>query len=150
MEPLTVPGNLDSLEALGEYVRGATAAAQLDRRAAYKLRLAIDEIATNIVVHGYERAGIAGSITVRAIVTPAALTIVIEDTAPPFDPTAQEAPDDLGVPPEQRKIGGLGIFLALDGVDRFTHEYSGGRNRNTLVVERARQAGELHANEISP
>jgi serine/threonine-protein kinase RsbW len=150
MEPLTVPGSLDSLEAIGEYVRSVAAAAQLDRREAYKLRLAIDEIATNIVLYGYERAGITGRIELRASITPGALTIVIEDTAPPFDPTAQQAPEDLGAPLNQRKIGGLGIFLALKAVDRFTHAYSGGRNRNTLVVERARQTDERPAREGSP
>jgi serine/threonine-protein kinase RsbW len=150
MEPLTVPGSLDSLEAIGEYVRGVAAAAQLDRREAYKLRLAIDEIATNIALYGYERAGIAGQIELRASTTPGALTIIIEDTAPPFDPTAQHAPDDLDAPLDQRKIGGLGIFLALKAVDRFTHEYSEGRNRNTLVIERPRQTDDRPAHKGSP
>src|SRR5262249_45143777 len=95
MEPLIVPGNLDSLSIIGKYVLDAAKAANLDPKRSYRLRLAVDEIATNIVVYGYEGAGIEGSIAVRASIDDQALMIVIEDTAQPFDPTAQEEPYDL-------------------------------------------------------
>jgi serine/threonine-protein kinase RsbW len=134
MEPLIVPGNLDSLPIIAKYVLDAAKAANLDNKRSYRLRLAVDEIVTNIVVYGYEEAGIEGNIAVRASVDDHALTIAIEDTARPFDPTARAAPDDLDAPLEQRSIGGLGIFLALNGVDDFRHESTERGNRNTLVI----------------
>src|SRR5207249_3471436 len=83
--------------------------------------LAVDEIATNIITYGYEPAGIEGDITVRADTDEQALTIIIEDNAKPFDPLQQMEPDDLDLPLEQRNIGGLGIYLAINGVDKFTY-----------------------------
>ena len=62
MKPLRLPATLDSLEQLGEYVIAATAEAELDAKAAYGLRLAVDEIATNIITHGYEEAGKTGEV----------------------------------------------------------------------------------------
>jgi anti-sigma regulatory factor (Ser/Thr protein kinase) len=53
MKPMTVPATLDSLGAIAEYVLAAAASAGLDKRASYNLRLAVDEIVTNIIVHGY-------------------------------------------------------------------------------------------------
>lgn len=136
MKPLIVPGKLDSLSAVGKYVLEAAAAAGLDKKAAYRLRLAVDEVATNIVTYGYEEAGLEGDITVRADINDHALTIALEDVARPFDPMLHESPDDFDLPLEERKIGGLGIYLAINGVDKFTYERAGGQNRNTFVVYR--------------
>jgi anti-sigma regulatory factor (Ser/Thr protein kinase) len=37
---------------------------------------------------------------------------------------------------EKRSIGGLGIYLAFQGVDNFKYERVGDRNRNIFVVNR--------------
>jgi serine/threonine-protein kinase RsbW len=62
MESLTVPGTLDSLKAIANYVMAAAEKAGLEKKEAYKLRLAIDEIASNIIIHGYEEADRSGNI----------------------------------------------------------------------------------------
>ena len=136
MEPLTVPGNLDSLEAIAQYVMAAAAEAGLDKKASYKLRLAVDEIATNIIVYGYEEAGRQGVVDLRADIGPQVLTISIEDTGISYDPTQKTTPEDLDKPLEERSIGGLGLYLAIKNVDKFCYERVGGRNRNILVVNR--------------
>src|SRR5207248_1366137 len=56
----------------------------------------------------------------------------------PFDPRQVPAPDNLHLPAEERGVGGLGIYLALGGVDQFTYERAGDRNRNVLVVYRGK------------
>ena len=60
MEPLILPGTLDSLSKIGAYVLEAASQAGLERKIAYRLRLAVDEIATNSIVHGYDRVGEEG------------------------------------------------------------------------------------------
>ncbi|MDQ4077674.1 MAG: ATP-binding protein, partial [Chloroflexota bacterium] len=108
------------------------------RRAAYRLRLAVDEIATNAILHGYQSAGREGDVRVEADIDADTLTIVLEDTGDPFNPLQHDTPDEeeLGQPLEEREIGGLGVFLALQGVDEFRHEHTGQRNRNVFVVRR--------------
>lgn len=136
MKPLTVPGTLDSLPVIGDYVKAAASEAGLDKRTTYRLRLAVDEIATNIIVHGYQERNLDGSVEVQATLEPAALTIALEDTAAAYDPMNQPEPDNLEAPLEERPMGGLGVFLARENVDEFRYEYVDGRNRNIFVIRR--------------
>ncbi|MFQ5794626.1 MAG: ATP-binding protein [Candidatus Bipolaricaulia bacterium] len=142
MESLTVPGTLDSLKTIREYVTAAADEADLDKKAAYRLRLAVDEIATNVIVHGYNEAGREGMLDLNADIDENALTICLEDTGMSYDPRQNPTPDDLDEPLEQRPIGGLGVYLAIQGVDRFTYERIGDRNRNIFVVNRKATASE--------
>lgn len=127
---------MDSLNAIAEYVLATAAAADLDKKTAYKLRLAIDEIATNIIVYGYKEAACSGVLTLQADFDQQSLTISIEDTGIPYDPTQKLTPDDLDEPLEQRQIGGLGIYLAIQSVDKFIYERVGNLNRNVFIVHR--------------
>jgi anti-sigma regulatory factor (Ser/Thr protein kinase) len=138
VDPLILPGEPDSLSAIGRYIVDAASAAGLDRSAAYKLRLAVDELATNVVIHGYQEAALEGDVFVSADMDEHALTIAIEDTARPFDPTAQTLPDEeqLDLPLDERPIGGLGVMLAREGVDDLRYEYINGRNRTIITVNR--------------
>lgn len=138
MATLTVPGVLDSLEAITRFVLAAASQAGIDPKATYRLRLAIDEIATNMIVHGYEEAGLTGDVVVRTRIDDDALVVTLEDTAHPFDPRTHVPPDFLDRPLDERPIGGLGIFLAMKGADRFDYDYVDGRNRYNLVVNRPR------------
>ena len=137
MEPLTVKGTLEALGPVREYVKAAAAAAGLDRRTTYRLSLAVDEIATNSVVHGYAEAHRQGDLKVIAKLDAQSFSITLEDTGAPFDPHRIPPPANLELPLEQRSIGGLGVYLALKGVDQFIYEYSGNRNRNTFVIHLA-------------
>ncbi|MFD8635175.1 hypothetical protein ACFV17_23950, partial [Streptomyces sp. NPDC059656] len=59
---------------------------------------------------------------------------VIVDGPPAFDPCEGRLPPAPGVRPEERRIGGLGIHLALTSVDGFAYRRTDGRNISTLTV----------------
>jgi putative intracellular protease/amidase/anti-sigma regulatory factor (Ser/Thr protein kinase) len=138
MKSLTFPASLDSLEAIASSVLAAADAAGLDPRASYHLRLAVDEFVTNIVLHGYAGAVAAGTVDVRIEMDDEALGVILEDTGASFDARRVPPPQDLHLPLEQRRMGGLGVYLALQGVDDFTYERIGNRNRNRFVMIRRR------------
>jgi anti-sigma regulatory factor (Ser/Thr protein kinase) len=136
---LEVPALLESLEAIGQFVKGIAAGAGLDGSAAYRLRLAVDEIATNIIGYAYSNAALGGTIKVTGQVTKTQAIIVLIDGGQAFDPLANlPAPDELTKPLEVRRIGGLGIFLATTGVDGFSYERVRTRNCNRFAMDRAR------------
>jgi anti-sigma regulatory factor (Ser/Thr protein kinase) len=137
MKTLTVSGTLDSLGEIAKYVMQAAEAASLDKKSAYKLRLAVDEIATNIIIHGYEEAGLTGKIDLSAEIDDSTLTICIEDTGAKYDPnrTLVVKEKELTKPLAERPIGGLGVYLAIQGVDKYLYERIGNRNRNIFVVK---------------
>jgi serine/threonine-protein kinase RsbW len=132
---LRLTGGRCAGEELAEFVRSLARQAGLDSHQGYRLRLAADEITTNIALHGYRGEG--GVVEIEGGVGENDVWLRIEDTAPPFDPrTHDPGPRLLSDLPEAPE-GGLGLFLALQGLDHFDYDYAGGRNLNTLVVRRS-------------
>jgi len=135
---LNVTANLDSLSIIGQFIVDAAECAGLDKRKTYNLRLAVDEIATNIIMHGHEEAGLTGDIEISKEIHDDALIITLEDSGIAFDPRTMDMPteEDLSTPLEDRAIGGLGIYLTINGVDRFDYERVNNHNRNIFEVKR--------------
>ena len=97
------------------------------------LQLAVEEVITNTIVHGY--AGTPGTIAICCRAGPDEVIIEISDDAPAFDPLQAPEPDtsaDL----DDRKIGGLGIFLIRKVTDSATYRYEKAKNILTLTKKR--------------
>ena len=102
----------------------------------YALHLAMEEVCTNLIVHGY-RGEAAGPIEVAVYDECEKVTIVIRDRAPPFDPVHAPSPD-LTSDVEHRPAGGLGLYLVkkvMDEVDYVPDTPSG--NVLTLVKRKS-------------
>jgi serine/threonine-protein kinase RsbW len=139
MTTLTLPGALASLDAIGNFVLEQARLAGLDKHATYQLRLAVDELVTNSITYGYQNNSLSGDIAISAKIEDHALTVVIEDSAPAFDPLQrdlEQVEDDFDKPLDDRPIGGLGIFFVRKAVDDFRYERRDGRNCNILTVFR--------------
>jgi anti-sigma regulatory factor (Ser/Thr protein kinase) len=95
MNAVTFPGTLDALSSIRQYVKTAAEAAGLDHSAAYNLILAVDEIATNVIEHGYREAGLKGDISVAAARDNDVLEIRLTDTGKPYDPTEHPETNDI-------------------------------------------------------
>lgn len=130
-------GTLDSLAPIREYVADAARAAGLDSGRIYKLCLAIDEIATNIVLHGYDEAGLKGEIIVAALQKHGRLIIRLLDRGRTYNPDQVRRPD-LGNPLNQQ-TGGWGIFLSKAGVDEFDYTSTDSGNVHRFVVRLPRK-----------
>jgi sigma-B regulation protein RsbU (phosphoserine phosphatase) len=136
MDVLTLPGNLNALSPIRDYVKAAANTAGLDHTATYNLILAVDEIATNVVVHGYEEAGLEGDISISAINEDSRLVIELWDHGRSYDPNLYKVPDDDGISKKlsDRPIGGLGIMLAKDGVDDLQYQSTESKNVHRFIV----------------
>jgi len=141
MSQQVFPGTLDSLAPIREFVARAAAAAGLHKTASYNLCLAVDEITTNIVVHGYQAAGLQGELRLSAETETGRFVVSVEDTGPAYDPGKHEVPDqdDLQAPLHERAAGGLGILLAMQGVDDLQYSTSERGNVHRFVVNLPQQ-----------
>jgi glycogen operon protein len=137
-EHLTVSAQLTSLASIGQYVRAAACAGGLDARSGYKLSLAVVEIATNTIVHGFGESDADAVLDLWWTIKDDAVAVVMEDAGRAFDPRQTPGPTDLAAPLGERKPGALGVWLALQAVDRFDYERSGDRNRHTFTMKRRR------------
>jgi anti-anti-sigma factor len=114
---LTVSASLDSLGRISDFVVASAQAAGLDEHAVWEVQLAVDEAATNIILHAYGDRGMDGLITVRTEFTGHEFVINMRDTGTPFDPNNVPKPD-LTSPLEERTTGGLGLYLMRKLMDR--------------------------------
>jgi serine/threonine-protein kinase RsbW len=96
----------------------------------FHVNLALEEIVTNVICHGYKNRD-GQSITVEVAVAPGELTAWVEDAAPAFNPL-QLSPPDVTAPLEQRRPGGLGIHLAKKLLDGLQYSRIDGKNRLEL------------------
>ena len=126
------PGTLDSLAPMRAYVAEAARAAGLDSGKTYSLCLAVDEIATNIVLHGYDEAGLKGDIIVEALQDHEQLIIRLLDHGQTYDPDQISQPELED--PMKQQIGGWGIFLSKTGVDQFDYTSTDSGNAHRFVV----------------
>ena len=128
---LRVGAELSALAELRTFVREAATDAGAPESCRIDIVQAVDEAATNAIVHGY--AGAPGWIEVSASLADDRFTVRLEDAAPEFDPTTVPAPD-LSVPPQARRPGGMGVHLMRQCTDAISHQpRPGGGNILTLV-----------------
>ena len=128
-EPLeaTLPGGDDALARASKFLDGVAEACDIPPEVLINLRIALDEIVTNIVKYGRSR-----EIRLRCAVREESLETTIEDDGVAFDPLLAPAPD-IGAPLADRAVGGLGIHFVKNLMSSVDYERVGDRNRLTLV-----------------
>jgi serine/threonine-protein kinase RsbW len=146
---LRLAARLDNLKVIREYVEDIAREAGFPDVKIYDLVLAVDEAATNILLHGYhvahtlsEQEAEPGMLQVDAAFEAPALRVTLRDHAAPFDPTA--APDEGELPPLTERVpGGLGIYLMRKTMDEIHYRRTpDGWNELTLMMMRPNESQE--------
>ena len=108
---------------------------------ALRLTLVLEELFTNTVDHGHQGDS-AASVVITLRRDADAVHLLYEDEAPPFDPlaAARSAHTVLGLPAEERPIGGLGLPLTLGMALNANYAYEDGRNRLRLAFDAQHRA----------
>jgi serine/threonine-protein kinase RsbW len=128
---LRVVADVKRLAAIRQFIEEQAGALNVAPSIVYDLVLAVNEMATNIVVHGYR--GSPGMIELDLHRVDDAIEIRLRDQAPPFDPTRAPTPDTT-LPLEKRSLGGMGIYVTRQLIDTMRyHTTSQGSNELTLV-----------------
>jgi len=98
----------------------------LDDRAAYALRLCVDELAGNVLLH-------AGSAALHVSLETPPLRLTIEDDGPEFDPTTVADPA-LPASLDEARLGGLGLLLTRRFSRALDYTRHDGWNRVTVAL----------------
>jgi serine/threonine-protein kinase RsbW len=110
----------------------------LDEASTYALQLAIDEACTNIIMHAYGTRGGRIEIQIRSVGD--CVEVVIRDWGEAFDPELIPPPD-VEAPLEERRMGGMGLFLMQQMMDRVDFQFSD-TDGNTLTMAKRVQGRE--------
>ena len=119
---------LDSVEAWAE-------GADLPPKALFRLNLVLEELATNIVRHGYRDVP-DGIVDVRVVDDGSAVTLTLRDRAAEFDPFKNAPEADLDEPVHTRRIGGLGVHFVKQMAQSYTYRRLDGENEIVVKLPR--------------
>ena len=123
----------ENLPLVQEFVEQHLAKTDCPMKVQMQIGIAVEEIFVNIAHYAY--APVKGNVTVRVEVDeePVAVKIIFTDNGTPFDPLAKEDPD-VTIPVEERRIGGLGIFMTKQIMDDVIYSYRDGQNRSAYAL----------------
>jgi serine/threonine-protein kinase RsbW len=136
---LKVKAVIESVPVAIAFVAQSAKAAGLDDRSLYQVQVAVDEVCANIVHHAYADMA-PGDMEVSCHLDDGAFFIRVRDWGRGFDPDEIQDPA-LDAPLEERSLGGLGLFLVRQYMDRveFTFDPELG---NELLMEKRLQVAE--------
>lgn len=128
---LTVRNDLADLPAIRDAWDRFGAEQQVPKRVVIDLQVVLDELASNIIKYAWPEGGFH-NFMVRLAVGDGAVEVEVIDDGRPYDP--REAPPPVQVAPGcTPPLGGRGIHLVRQLVDRFDYERTGPENRVRLT-----------------
>ena len=98
----------------------------------YQVVLVLEELQMNIWYHAYPKGKTPHS-TILIRVEPKTLTIEMKDQGVPFNPLEETSAPDLDASLEDRQIGGLGVHLVKNFMDKMDYKRVDDSNHLTLV-----------------
>jgi len=127
---ISIVNQIPEIEKVCDFVSGFGEENDLSQKIIFAFHLALDEILTNIISYGY-RDKDEHIIDIHLSLQAGALALEILDDSVPFNPSDAPVPD-VNQPLEERKIGGLGIYLVKNLMDEVEYKSIDGVNRLTL------------------
>lgn len=139
---LQVPASMDHWDEAMAFIAVQAEASLTNQSAIYRLRLACEEILSNVIRETGDEQASGRDITLWIssfalhTASPPSFAIRIEDNGPHYDPGLdKERHVNIGLPITERKPGGLGLFLVQKSVDLAEYHYSASRNIYCLAVK---------------
>jgi len=126
---LNINADLKNLSSIADFISLNAQKLGLGDKGIFQLQLAADEVASNIILHGYTHT--TGPIHLTIWEENDKIILMIEDCGEPFNPLNVAKPD-LNAPLEDRSPGGLGIHFLKTLADNVYYEYKDGKNRLTV------------------
>ncbi len=129
MKKMDIEATLENLPKVMEFVDEQLEETGCNMRIQTQIDVSVEELFVNIVNYAYGDK--IGDAQVMMDIKDGTAEITFIDTGVPFDPLAKEDPD-ISLPADERKIGGLGIFMVKKNMDDIKYEYRSGQNITTI------------------
>ena len=124
---ITVAAAVENLEAVTAFVDQCLEEVGCSLRSQMQIDVAVDELFSNIAYYAYPPG--SGEVTLRVEIDgePPCASLTFIDSGVPYDPLSREDPDTT-LSAEERKIGGLGIYMVKKSMDEISYAYEDGKN----------------------
>ena len=118
--------SLSELDRLSEQLSLAGQRWKLSEKTIFQINLVLDELFTNIVSYGFDDT-LDHSIVISLEYDGERMQITMTDDGHAFDINQADNPE-LDISPDQKDVGGLGIFLVRQYVDDISYKREKGKN----------------------
>ncbi len=132
MKELTIDATVENIEKVTEFVNTQLNEHGCSPKVQTHIDIAIDELFGNIAGYAYNPDVGPATVRVELKEAPLAVCITFIDHGIPFDPLKKADPN-INLSAEERKIGGLGIYMAKKFMDDISYEYKDGQNILTII-----------------
>ena len=131
MREITVDAAIENITEVTAFVDEQLEAFDCPMKVQMQIDIAIDELFSNIAHYAYKPEVGKATVRVEFDEEPRAAVVTFVDSGVPYDPLAKKDPD-VTLSAEERKIGGLGIYLVKKSMDDMFYEYKDGQNMLTI------------------
>ena len=128
MKEITVDATIENMNTVTAFVDEFLDQIACPMKSKIQINIVIDEIFGNICHYAYKDSVGAVTVRVESGNTPKAVFLTFTDNGIPYNPLETEDPD-ITLSSEERKIGGLGIYLVKKNMDEMKYEYVNQQNR---------------------
>ena len=128
MKEITVDAMIENMNTVTAFVDDFLDQIACPMKSRIQINIVIDEIFGNICHYAYKDSVGAVTVRVESVNTPKAVFLTFTDNGIPYNPLDTEDPD-ITLSSEERKIGGLGIYLVKKNMDEMKYEYVNQQNR---------------------
>lgn len=128
MKEITVDATIENMNTVTAFVDDFLDQIACPMKSRIQINIVIDEIFGNICHYAYKDSVGAVTVRVESGNTPKAVFLTFTDNGIPYNPLETEDPD-ITLSSEERKIGGLGIYLVKKNMDEMKYEYVNQQNR---------------------
>ncbi len=132
MASITVDATRENISKVSSFVEAELELLNCPMKETAQINVAVDELLSNIVNYAYPNSTGKASLVVEAA-GQNAVRITFEDSGVPYNPLAKADPD-ITLSAEERKIGGLGIFIVKKTMDGIDYKFENGKN--ILAIEK--------------
>ena len=136
MKEITVDATIDNVQTITDFVDERLEEMNCPVKAQMQLNIVIDELCSNVARYAYSDRTGKVTVSVDTVDKPMKVWLTFIDEGIPYNPLAKEDPD-ITLSAEERKLGGLGIYMVKKMMDEFRYEYKDGKNIVTVckVIE---------------
>lgn len=131
MSKLVLPAKMQNFESMMQFIEDVAKSQGFDVKKVNQVKIAAEEALVNVISYAYHDGN--GSVEINCDAKEGrGLVIEIIDSGAPFDPTSMPEPD-INAPIEDRRIGGLGVYMMHQLMDEVNYRRDGDRNILTLA-----------------
>ena len=131
MKELTLEAKVANLQQVLDFVDENLKSMRCPMKILMQIDVAVEEIFVNIASYAYAPGSGLAAVRVELEREPPAVAVSFRDRGVPYDPLAREDPE-VNLLAQERREGGLGIFLTKQVMDEVRYEYRDGQNVLTM------------------